>query len=66
MDTLTMIDRGDCCAAQARVLVGKGSLRLMFCLHHFNKHQEALLADDWEIIIKDMLGLEDKVGARVG
>lgn len=65
MDSLTLMDRGDCCPAQARFLVGKGRFRLMFCWHHLNVHEEALLANGWEIIIKDVSGLHDKVGAGV-
>ena len=66
MDTLTMSDRGDCCPAQARVLIGKDELRLMLCLHHFNKYSNALLAGDWYIMLDDRDGLLAKpVGAEV-
>lgn len=65
MDTLTMIDRGDCCPAQARVLVGKRNSRIMFCHHHYNKNSEALLADGWEVLIDDRSSLIAKSGAEV-
>lgn len=66
MDSLTVADRGDCCPAQARVLVGKEDLRLMFCLHHFNKSEMALLAGGWEIILDDRDSLlAQAVGAEV-
>ena len=64
MHSPTIWDRGECCPAQPRVLVGKGDLRLMFCMHHFNKYEVALLAGGWEIIIKDDSGLKDKVVAE--
>jgi len=65
MDSLTMSDRGDCCPAQARVLVGKGKYRLMFCMHHFRKNEDALLTGGWEVIIQDTTGLVEKVGVEV-
>lgn len=66
MDSLTVADRGDCCPAQARVLVGKEASRLMFCLHHFNKNEVLLLAGGWEIILDDRKALlASTVGAEV-
>jgi len=38
-------------------------MRLMFCMHHYNKNAEALLTDGWKVIIQDDTGLKDKVGA---
>lgn len=65
MDSLTMADSGDCCPAQARVLVGKGSQRLMFCYHHYRLHMDKLLFDGWKVIVDDMAGLLVKIGADV-
>jgi hypothetical protein len=65
MDTLTMVDRGDCCSAQARMLVGKGDLRLMLCFHHGGKHRNSLLAQGWEVIIENHEGLKQAVGVGV-
>lgn len=65
MDSLTVADRGDCCPAQARALMGKGGLRLLFCYHHYNKYVEALIKDGWEVIIQDFDGLIAKAGAEV-
>lgn len=65
MDSLTMSDRSDCCPAQARVVVAKDEYRLLMCLHHYNKHAEALLAGGWEVIIDDRSLLVAKAGAEV-
>jgi len=65
MDSLTVADRGDCCPAQARALVGKGDLRLMFCYHHYQKYSIRLLAEGWEVIITDFDSLLAKTGADV-
>lgn len=64
MDSLTLMDRGDCCPAQARVLVGRNDLRLMFCRHHYAFHEDALLTSGWDVIIMNDMGLGDKVGVE--
>ncbi len=66
MDSLTMVDRGDCCPAQARYLVGKEELRLMFCSHHFRKNEAALIASGWTILISDLEDLQQEASAAVG
>jgi hypothetical protein len=66
MDELTMIDQGDCCPAQARYLVEKNDLRLMFCVHHFRKNESALLKDGWVIVITNLVGIGDTAGVTVG
>lgn len=66
MNTLTMMDRGDCCPAQARVLAGKdGQESLLFCLHHFNMHEVKLTSQGWEILIDDRASLLAKTGVEV-
>jgi hypothetical protein len=65
MDSLTMADRGDCCPAQARVVMAKGDYRILMCHHHYGKHAESLLTDGWEIIIDDRDQLVAKTGAEV-
>jgi hypothetical protein len=66
MDSLTMLDLGDCCPAQARYLLGKNDLKLMFCIHHFRKNEVALLNDGWSIIISNLSGLEKPTTVTVG
>lgn len=41
---------GDCCSAEALVMVAKGQLTLEFCGHHFTKHEVALAITDWHVI----------------
>lgn len=65
MDTLTLVDRGDCCSAQARMLVGKDQYRLMLCFHHGAKHRATLLQQGWEIIVENHEGLKQPVGVGV-
>ena len=43
-------DRCDRCNAQAYVWVNGVAGDLMFCRHHFNKHEEALRSYAFEII----------------
>lgn len=47
---LTLADRCDRCHAQAFVLVKMVAGELMFCGHHFNKHEKALNSMAFEII----------------
>lgn len=47
---LKTVDRCDQCGAQAYVLVRLISGELMFCGHHFNKHEEKLLKSAYEVI----------------
>ena len=49
--TLTLQDRCDRCQAQAFVLVKGMEGELLFCGHHFTKHEEALY--DWAYDIID-------------
>lgn len=65
MDALTVADRGDCCPAQARVLVGKGERRLVFCYHHYRLHMDKLLSEGWKVIIDDTAGLLSRTVAEV-
>lgn len=39
---LLLIDRCDSCSAQAFVIVEISKKELLFCGHHFSKHQDAL------------------------
>ena len=48
---LTVLDRCDRCQAQAFVLVKGLNGELIFCGHHFAKHEEALY--DWAYDIID-------------
>ncbi len=41
---LTLSDRCDSCGAQAFVLVGVKGSELLFCGHHYRRHEAALLA----------------------
>jgi len=51
MVTFTSEDRCDeKCPAQALAVARKGDSELMFCWHHKEKHFDALLNSDWEII----------------
>lgn len=47
---LTLQDRCDSCSAQAWVLVKGISGELLFCSHHFTKHEEALYNWAYDII----------------
>lgn len=47
---LKIADRCDSCGAQAFVLVKMLSGELMFCGHHYKKHQEKLNSESYEII----------------
>lgn len=48
--TLTLQDRCDRCNAQAFVLVKGMEGELLFCGHHFTKHEEALYNWSYEIV----------------
>lgn len=48
--TLTILDRCDRCQAQAFVFVKGIDGELLFCGHHFTKHEEALYNWAYEII----------------
>lgn len=50
IQTLTPMDRCDRCNAQAWVAVKGLSGELMFCGHHFTKHQESLELWSYQII----------------
>lgn len=43
-------DRCDSCSAQAFVLVKLISGELMFCAHHFSKHEKTLRKNSYEIV----------------
>lgn len=43
-----LFDRCDSCGSQAFVRAHKGDLSLLFCGHHFGKHEFALAADGWD------------------
>ena len=43
-------DRCDRCPAQAYALARKDGMTLHWCVHHKNKHFQALMDDDWEVI----------------
>ena len=47
---LKAIDRCDKCNAEALVLVKGVTGELMFCGHHYNKHEKALQKFSYEII----------------
>ena len=47
---LKVADRCDSCNSQAYVLVKGVSGDLMFCGHHYNKHEAALIKFSYEII----------------
>lgn len=47
---LNVSDRWDACSSQAFVLVKLISGELMFCGHHYNKNQEKLNSQSYEII----------------
>lgn len=50
IQSLTALDRCDRCQAQAYVAVKGLSGELLFCGHHFAKHQEALELWSYQII----------------
>jgi hypothetical protein len=49
-DTLNAHDRCDSCQSQAYVWVNGVSGDLLFCGHHFNKHEDKIRAYAFEII----------------
>jgi len=49
--TITTLNRCDRCNSQAWVIVKGINGELMFCSHHFNKHEEKLY--DWAYDIVD-------------
>jgi ribosomal protein L37AE/L43A len=66
MSTLTSMDRCDKCGAQAYVRVGKGSMELDFCGHHFAKYGDDLDLQQWAVSIDTRELLTRKaVGAEV-
>lgn len=51
MVAFTAHDRCDACGHQALAVAKKdGRADLLFCMHHTQKHGDALLDQDWEII----------------
>lgn len=50
MQTLTQADRCDRCPAQAFVLVKGVHGELLFCGHHYSKHEVALIKFAYEVI----------------
>lgn len=48
---LTISDKCDNCGHIAYVAVDKGDHRLLFCNHHFHKHEEAVL--QWGSLVID-------------
>ncbi|MCH9815477.1 MAG: hypothetical protein K0U64_03350 [Actinomycetia bacterium] len=51
MPQLTVDDRCDRCGAQAYVKVRvKGGTSLLFCVHHYNKHSEALASIAQDVV----------------
>lgn len=36
-------------AEHAKYRLTKGNLELFLCIHHFNKHEDALLTDGWKV-----------------
>jgi len=36
-------------AEQAQYRLTKGKMELFLCIHHFNKHEDALLTDGWKV-----------------
>lgn len=67
-----LADRCDnlACDAQAFVMVGNGAGRLIFCGHHFSRHEVGLLMSGFEILednrylinLKPMSGQADTPG----
>lgn len=53
-EPLKIVDRCDRCGAQAFVRVEFGhTLDLLFCGHHFRKHEVALLTRHPEAVVRD-------------
>jgi hypothetical protein len=48
--SLTAQDRCDRCGAQAYAKVVKDNMELLFCGHHREDHEDALIVDGWEIL----------------
>lgn len=42
--------RCDSCQAQAFVAASKGELMLLFCGHHFRRHEDAMVTDGWSLV----------------
>lgn len=47
--TLRVADRADCCGAQAFVRVEVEDTELLFCGHHFAKHELVIIAAGYEV-----------------
>ena len=47
---LTLFDRCDGCGAGAVMQANKGDDALLFCYHHKQKHEDALLNAGWEVV----------------
>ena len=58
---LKVIDRCDSCNSQAYVLVKGVSGDLMFCSHHYNKNEAALIKFSYEIIDEREKLIENKL-----
>lgn len=58
---LTAHDRCDRCQAQGYVLVSLNSLDLIFCSHHYNKHEIELMAEGFTVVLDERAKLGGKV-----
>ena len=58
---LKVIDRCDSCNSQAYVLVKGVTGDLMFCGHHYNKNEAALIKFSYEIIDEREKLIENKL-----
>ena len=58
---LKVIDRCDSCNSQAYVLVKGVAGELMFCGHHYNKNEAALIKFSYEIIDEREKLIENKL-----
>lgn len=50
LDQELTASRCDRCNAEGRVLVTKGSGRMVFCAHHYRRHEDALAVDGWKVV----------------
>jgi hypothetical protein len=55
------VDRCDQCSAEALVLVKGVTGELMFCSHHYNKNEAALIKFSYEIIDEREKLIENKL-----
>lgn len=59
---LRVADRCDQCGAQAFVLIELATQALLFCKHHFERHEPALVAQGVRVVVDDRHKINQRPG----